>query len=243
MTMAFDPVRNRTVLFGGVVPATGMTTNQVWEWDGSTWTQRVVGGVAPAARTGHVMAWDAARERMIVYGGGTPFPANDTWELGPGGWKLLDSEGPGPRLNASAAYDSARAGVVLFGGSSQSLGRSDNSTWLWDGRTWKEVAPTAPPAQVERTSVVFDDATGEIVMLGTIYSANRGVHAWDGARWRLATFGAPNFSGDHLAYDPVRQVAVLVGRTSGGIFIPDNQPPQPGRTRGRRGSRSRSCRS
>src|SRR5262245_51346436 len=41
--LAYDPVRGRTVMFGGVAPSQATYTD-TWEWDGSTWQQRNVPG-------------------------------------------------------------------------------------------------------------------------------------------------------------------------------------------------------
>src|ERR1700730_11735918 len=51
-----------------------------------------------------------------------------------------------PRGDASLAYDSRRATVVLFGG--YDLQRTLADMWLWDGSGWALASPTpAPPAR------------------------------------------------------------------------------------------------
>src|SRR5262249_3203581 len=56
-----------------------------WEWDGTDWTERATAS-SPPARAGHVLAFDAARGRTVLFGN-TSFA--DTWEYGPvvpGAW-------------------------------------------------------------------------------------------------------------------------------------------------------------
>ena len=56
-----------------------------WEWDGTDWTQRPTAS-SPPARNGHVLAFDAARGRTVLFGSSS---FADTWEYGPvapGAW-------------------------------------------------------------------------------------------------------------------------------------------------------------
>ena len=68
--MAWDSARQRLLLFGGVV---GPTDNgETWEWDGASWTQRQP-TFSPAPTHGHAMAFDAVRQRVVLFSG------SDTW--------------------------------------------------------------------------------------------------------------------------------------------------------------------
>jgi hypothetical protein len=87
-----------SILFGGVDPAAATPTlfRLTWELDGSDWTERQ--DMGPAPRFGHGMAFDSARSRIVLFGGGTAPPATltaadlvgDTWEL------PVAAGGPGP---------------------------------------------------------------------------------------------------------------------------------------------------
>ncbi len=68
--MAYDPARQRTVLFGGRVAPTG--ADDTWEWDGTAWT-RLFPTESPPPTYDHAMAYDSARQRMVVFSG------SDTW--------------------------------------------------------------------------------------------------------------------------------------------------------------------
>jgi hypothetical protein len=71
-TMAWDPDRQRMVLFGGFDETTGRR-NDLWEWDGTTktWTDRTPTGTKPTPRWSHTMAYDPVRKKMVVYSGNT----------------------------------------------------------------------------------------------------------------------------------------------------------------------------
>jgi hypothetical protein len=68
------------VLFGGA--SGGGSLADTWEFDGANWSQ-VTTTVAPSARSGHVLAYDGARDRMVVCGGDGNWNSTDPWELLP----------------------------------------------------------------------------------------------------------------------------------------------------------------
>ena len=87
-SLAFDSQRGRTVLFGGdhLLPYDLGESNDTWDWDGSQWTLDPT-AAAPTIRSGQGMVYDAARGRMVVFGGwnAATSPATiyaDTWEFG-----------------------------------------------------------------------------------------------------------------------------------------------------------------
>jgi hypothetical protein len=89
-SMAFDPVRNRTILFGGdhIQPFSLGEENDTWEWDGAQWTRDWT-DAAPSIRAGQSMVWDTALGRIVLFGGfnagvSPNTYSNETWELGTG---------------------------------------------------------------------------------------------------------------------------------------------------------------
>lgn len=80
---AYDSRRERLVLYGGAA-GTKKLFADTWSWDGERWVKAQAGAEGPGARTGApVMAFDAARGRVVLFGGGsTEDPApSDVWEL------------------------------------------------------------------------------------------------------------------------------------------------------------------
>jgi len=80
---AFDPGLQGVVLFGG--GSGGVDQNTTWLWDqvGATWTHLST-VQSPPAREGAGMTYDAALDRVILFGGqDNNGYFNDTWELVP----------------------------------------------------------------------------------------------------------------------------------------------------------------
>ena len=83
----YDPSSNRMIVFAG---GTAGSLNDVWVLSNANgltgtaaWTQLSVTGTLPAARGEHTGVYDAASNRMIVFGGvpDSGPPLNDTWVL------------------------------------------------------------------------------------------------------------------------------------------------------------------
>jgi hypothetical protein len=145
--MAYDAARQRVVLFGGFSQYSGHhNLSDTWEWDGSTWSQRSP-VTSPSARGEHAMAYDAARQRIVLFGGvfddGTVSGSSlsETWEWDGSAWSQRSpATSPSARSGHAMAYDAARQRIVIFGG------RGPADTWEWDGSTWSQRMPvTSPP--------------------------------------------------------------------------------------------------
>jgi hypothetical protein len=97
-SMAYDPVRQRTVLFGGFYDGFAAFYDETWEWDGSNWSLQTL-LPHPAGRSSSAMAFDAARGEIVLFGGALYFGANeasDTWVHGvPNGLASYSGYGAG----------------------------------------------------------------------------------------------------------------------------------------------------
>jgi hypothetical protein len=154
------------------------------------WKQLVPGNSTPV-RAGHSAIYDAASNRMIVFGGELDShfvghsTSNDVWVLthadGNGGtslWTHLTPSGPAPlpRDFHSAVYDSANNRMIVFGGRSdygfkiQSL----NDVWVLShanglGGTpaWTQLHPTGSlPSRVYAHSAIYNEASNRMVVFG-----------------------------------------------------------------------------
>ena len=97
--MAYDDVRQVTVLFGGVTD-NYRESAETWEWDGTHWTQRLVAG--PPACRWHAMAYDRQRGVVVLFGSGPYF--TETWEWDGTAWTLHEPmHRPTPRFSSLAA--------------------------------------------------------------------------------------------------------------------------------------------
>ncbi len=149
--MAYDSARGKVVLFGGYA---GGYNGQTWEWDGTSWALKTPtdpeGDGNPSARGRHAMAYDSARGKVVLFGGGTSIVNNETWEWDGASWAKKTSADPENDGNPTAraghamAYDSVRGKVVLFGGYNTDSGYN-NETWEFDSGV------SAYPAQLMKT--------------------------------------------------------------------------------------------
>jgi len=176
-SMAYDAVRERIVLFGGVDNGSGATRfGDTWEWDGTTWHDRTM-SVSPSPRTRPSMAYDAARERIVLFGGGLGLGAsNETWEWDGVQWLEHHPPVSPPRWLSSMAYDPLRRRVVLV--------NSGGDSWEWDGTTWARRNLLVPPPALTGSAVA--DVTGGILFAG--HEALGSAQTW---RLNYASSAAP----------------------------------------------------
>lgn len=78
--MAFDRRAGVVLLYGGSVDGSRELFDDLWQWDGQRWTEIKLTGVSPGKRALHVMTYDAARGRTVLYGGTGEKVLDDTWE-------------------------------------------------------------------------------------------------------------------------------------------------------------------
>jgi hypothetical protein len=93
------------------------------------WTQKE--DIGPSPRLAHAMAYEAARQRVVLFGGeDNP----NTWEWDGVAWTQVADMGPPARWYFDMVYDDSRQRLVLFGGQPHDNPRSGlGDTWEWDG--------------------------------------------------------------------------------------------------------------
>ncbi|RMG69748.1 MAG: hypothetical protein D6711_18900 [Chloroflexi bacterium] len=64
--IAYDPVRQALILFGGYDGVNSL--GDTWEWDGQTWTQ-LHPALSPPPRHAHAMAYDPVNHVILLFGG------------------------------------------------------------------------------------------------------------------------------------------------------------------------------
>lgn len=170
LAMAYDSDRSLVVMFGGNhYPPDGgavFMRNETWEWNGTDWAIHPT-ATSPAARRGHAMTYDAARKRVVVFGGKSGGAVmGDTWEYDGVDWKEREPiDFPAKRAGACMAFDPRRKLVVMFGGSSDTNSHKNHAeTWHWDGTNWTQ-GPAGPPA-VRSCAMAWDPARRGIVLTG-----------------------------------------------------------------------------
>ncbi|HEX5052526.1 MAG TPA: kelch repeat-containing protein [Planctomycetota bacterium] len=225
--VAFDAHRNRTVVFGGRGPTNSNNLGDTWEWDGVAWTQRAITR-QPAARREHAMAYDAAHDAALLFGGlSGANTLQDTWSWDGAQWtEHTPVSPPPPRHGHAMAFDGAHARVVLFGGV-DATGNDLDDTWLWDGSSWLQASPLHVPLARSGHAMAYDDASDTIVMFGGVFGgiqvAIDETWQWDGVDWQLRNpvTPPPARHGHALAWDAARDRVLLFGGTSAGGSLAD----------------------
>ena len=177
--LAFDAARREFVHFGGFNSTTDTTTNETWVYT-TSWTQRQPPTPLPAPRLGHVLVYDAARKRTVLFGGTN---LDDTWLWDGTQWTLAQpTTRPSARELATASYDPIRNVVVLFGGLAGSLPLAD--TWEWDGTNWTQRMVAGPPAR-SGAGMAWDPARKRTVLFGgfSLSQTLGDLWEWDGTAW------------------------------------------------------------
>lgn len=226
----YDARRKRVVLFGGIgCKGEGERRGDTWEWDGTSWTQ--MADTSVGTRDHHVMAYDAARGKAVMYGGQTSDRSwsKDTWEWDGAKWSKLATPGPDGRVHFSMVYDSKRKRVVLFGGFGEDK-RYHNDTWEWDGATWRKASNEGPQPRA-RHRMAFDSRTGLVILYGGDgmksepgmgFRVLDDMWTWDGARWTEINAAGPGKRFMHaMAYDAARGKTILYGGGDGQTTLDD----------------------
>ncbi len=203
-----------TIMFGGLLAGSALT-NELWRWNGTAWSALSTPN-PPSPRVGAGGAYDAKRDRVVLFGGydgGPTLDSNETWEWQPArgtalaAWALRPvSEGPSIRWGASGASHGTKH-VVMNGGRvyPPEVGPA-KETWVWNGASWQLVA-TNGPDNAAQASMAYDEARNE-----TIYYVGGATWRWSGTAWSLvATTSPPQRAAHALAYDAKNQRVVLTG--------------------------------
>jgi hypothetical protein len=97
---AYDSKRNVVIIYGGAQMTSDRQTvhlTDMWQWDGSHWTEITLTGPTPGKRYSPAMAFDASRGRIVLHGGlevrgrGDFTAFDDIWEWDGATWTQVRS--------------------------------------------------------------------------------------------------------------------------------------------------------
>ena len=200
---AYDARNSQMYIYGGCSSGYGpCPQGDLWSFDLNTnqWTERTPAN-SPPPRYSYSLAFDANRNKLILFGGQADSLLNDTREFDPATstWAAvsLNSAGPTARTRQEAAWADEH-GMVMFGGSTDSSLSAD----LW-------TLSYAPPSSIAGVVDAFNGiggtvAPGEIV---SVYGAGLGPAA-----------------GIAQSFDPV---SLRLPTSSAGIVVTWNGTPAP----------------
>jgi hypothetical protein len=183
---AYDSKRDRVIVFGGLAGASAHPplANDTWALDltAMTWTHLMPGGTVPATRVAARMAYDADRDRMLLFGGTRNANELDgpglldleelSFAASPDGtWTQLSNGGAGQPTTGWApamTVDTQRKLLLVFGGAANFLTFS-NKLYAYDlaGSSWHLVTPTGNlPSERIDAQLAYDAARDQLWTFG-----------------------------------------------------------------------------
>ena len=232
--LAFDPALNGLLLFGGE-DVNGSPLGDTWLFERGSWTPLPSPqGIGPSSRWGATMAYDSARETVVLFGGTSGAGVlGDTWAYNRSGWHLLTLlPSPAARAFAQGAYDPALGGLVVYGGAllgSPPAGLND--TWLLGSGGWTQFPSNGGPSPgpLAFGSAAFDTADSTLLLFGGA-DPSRAIQP-SSSTWRFDPSGWSELPaspatpasrlGATLTDDPDQSGAVLFG---GLTYLPGGAP-------------------
>ncbi|MEZ5965663.1 MAG: hypothetical protein R3F56_17645 [Planctomycetota bacterium] len=215
--MAYSPSSRRIVLFGGRTSLSSSgNAGDTWEFDGSTWTLRTSNNVP--GRALHTLAWDSARQRVVMFGGETASgPSSELWSWDGAVWTLIEGGPSASYVVGRMTFDAARSQTVYYGGSDPRTLVALGETWTFDGTTWRRPTPATMPPPRHAPAMTFDPVRRRVLLVGGAIADH---WEWDGTNWQQFTGTVPGArSGAALAFDTLRQRAVLFGGYANGAYL------------------------
>lgn len=219
--LAYNTTTGMLLMYGGTGAQGAL--EDVWSFANGTWTPVTTApGATPGPREKHLMAFDEARNQLVLFGGyATPETERDTWlgtiQADVLTWQKWDqgtAAAPLPRINSTMAYDHEHQRVLLYGGE---LGDTFvNDLWAWDGTRWDLITPsgTGPgqPTAARSARLVFDGRQRTMLLYGGQENSRLPLNSvWEltGSTWRELITSDPKpqprlystamYDGDHDA--------------------------------------------
>lgn len=219
--LIYDEKNNTVMLFGGSSPVEGGKNipffNDVWSYNGKAWKKT---GNIGDERSGMKMAYNTKQQKIYSFGG---FYNNNSLAdfrvFEKGQWRTINEFPEMKATEPGFVYDSKRDKFVLFGGMA---GRDlfNNSTYEWDGKTWKKFEGISPQGR-SNFAMVYDKKRGKTVLYGGL---NDGIWEFDGTSWVNIKPEGEN-PGERIAvgycYDSKRGMMILSGGMSNGKRVND----------------------
>ncbi|WP_437640766.1 hypothetical protein [Sorangium sp. So ce854] len=195
--MAYDEQRKVVVLFGGLecadFPActTVNDLEDLWEWDGSTWTQVTSDGVWPGPRSRHAMAYDPLRGQVVINGGGGMMGWNgSTWEEITA---FCNFGCPLDRRDHALAFHKGRGHLVAFSGVGSALNdisvsvRADSYELIDD--FWHRIDSAEHPEGRVGSQLAYDPVRDVMWLFGGSSEGATGFDGYPNDVWMLDDTG------------------------------------------------------
>ena len=186
--IAYDAGRRVTVLYGA---DPGWKSNpgppEVWEYDGSIWTQKNYSHTPVSCGDGALLAYDGANEHIVLVGNpNNPFTegqfGTETWTWNGNDWSPVTGAQPEYAVLGGMAYDRAHQQLVLLA--------TDMNTWTFNGTDWTKLTPTTSPTPSPNAifNITYDATMKKVVMFGgessgSVLNYPTTTWLWNGSTW------------------------------------------------------------
>lgn len=186
------------------------------------WNLTPVSPIAPSARAGAAVAWDALDGYVLLFGGiGPAGYLSDTWIFTSGRWaSLTPSVHPSARSGSGIAFDPWLGAVVLFGGKNATGALGD--TWWFAGGRWSLETPSIAPSPRDGSQAAYDSSARTLVLFGGRNASNAPLNdtwTYSGGPWTRwnGTIAPTPRLGATLTDDPPQAGVLLFGGSNGTI--------------------------
>ncbi|MBI5511265.1 MAG: hypothetical protein HY903_21090 [Deltaproteobacteria bacterium] len=189
---------------------------------------------SPVARGGAVVAYDEARDVVVIYGGASGgMLVNEVWEHDGSRWQVSPAVNPSARAYGGMAFDPGLEKVVMFGGWYIDPGATTatvlSDTWAFDGDVWQQLASGGPVPR-ELFALAYDRDRERLLLFGgfgvSTPSTPTGelgdTWTFDGSSWTsIYVTGPAARVGAAMAFDEAQGEMVLFGGYSGIEYFAD----------------------
>jgi len=169
---AYYPAGHEVLLFGGTYSGFAFY-GDTWGFSDGKWTELISNTsctpkTCPTARGGAMMAYDPAKQAMLLFGGlNFTVTFNDTWLFANNSWTNITanlSVSPSPRFDGSMTYDSLDNYILLYGGEGLNFNTLPD-TWKFANGEWTNITGSVGTAPSARAGAAIADSPSGYIML------------------------------------------------------------------------------
>jgi hypothetical protein len=207
-TMAYDPRSQHVILVGGGAANSDPIRNDMWSWNGATWTELHPPHLPSLNSSDKIAIFDRDLGSVVMIA--TEYASGSQrfviWQWTGSDWTSSAPPGAPPvRFGYGFAYDPEHHQEVLTAGYI-SLGHPASETWLLRQGQWSQASPGSV-GPTGYTNAAYDEARHQLVVMVTTGTPPQWADetwTWDGVTWtRLDPKHRPPgaLSGQSLVYD------------------------------------------
>lgn len=220
--VAYDPIRQRVVLYWAGLPDTVQTV-ETWEYDGQSWIQMTPPQMPVSCPQGALLKYDPTFQAVMLVGAGASGEV-ETWLWEGRNWSHLKSQPPTAAVGGGLAFQTGLGRMVLLA--------TNLATWVLEAPDWRPLHPPHAPAYPTLTgfSLEYDPLRQVAAFVGPD-RASSGDGAgnssttweWDGMDWSVFPSHVPIWIRD----DPSGGAVTLSWPAVAADFRPEGTPRLP----------------